>query len=164
MARVHMDARRATYEGVMSDDIVNGWSHEKSARALSAQLSLLGDDGMAFVAIVSDTGEVAGFSVAGPRRSHGGHREGELYALYVDPLRQRRGIGERLMAQTANFLTNRGFTRMTAWTLSINPARAFYEKLGGAFQDERRVEIKGQTLHEVSYGWRLADLCRPGAD
>lgn len=65
----------------------------------------------------------------------------------------------RLMARSANFLGSRGLVRMTVWTLTINPARAFYEKRGGTYREERSVEIGGQTLHEVCYGYEVVALC-----
>jgi ribosomal protein S18 acetylase RimI-like enzyme len=157
MARVLIDAQRATYAGVMSDDILNGLSYETGARKLSVYFSGIGDDYMPFVAIEAETDAIVGFSAA--RIHHGcGHQEGELHTLYVDLLCQRRGIGTRLLAKAARFLGSHGLIRMTVWTLAINPAGAFYEKLGGTYCQERDVEVKGQTLREVCYGYDVDKL------
>jgi hypothetical protein len=34
-----------------------------------------------------------------------------------------------------------------------NPARRFYESLGGRFIEERQFELGGVTIDEVLYGW-----------
>lgn len=39
------------------------------------------------------------------------------------------------------------------WALAGNPARHFYEALGGVFVASQPVEIGGLTLEEVAYGW-----------
>jgi hypothetical protein len=43
---------------------------------------------------------------------------------------------------------------MLVWTLAANPFRFFYERLGGQRVLERTIEIGGQSLAEVAYGWR----------
>jgi hypothetical protein len=39
------------------------------------------------------------------------------------------------------------------WVLAENPARRFYEALGGKIVFEKRIEIGGASLVEVAYGW-----------
>ena len=51
---------------------------------------------------------------------------------------------------------------MILWAFEANAARGFYEVLGGAFVKADTIEIGGEELPVVSYGWRdltaLADL------
>jgi ribosomal protein S18 acetylase RimI-like enzyme len=160
MARVLVDGWRTTYKGVMSDDILNSLTYEKTTERFSGLIN----NETVFVAANPETGEVMGFSVAGARRDNDGPHEGEVYSLYVHPILHRSGIGKRLMIEAAIFLDKRGFTRMTVWTLTLNPARGFYEKLGGAPAGERDTEIKGQMLREASYGWDVAGFIERHAD
>jgi|WetSurMetagenome_2_1015567.scaffolds.fasta_scaffold885344_1 ribosomal protein S18 acetylase RimI-like enzyme len=160
MARIQVDGWRATYKGIMSDDTLNSLSYEKAAEHFS---NIIGKKTV-FAAADPKTSEVVGFSIAGARRDNDGPHEGEVYSLYVHPLLHRSGIGKRLMTEAAIFLGERGFTRMTVWTLTLNPARAFYEKLGGAFAGERDVEVKGQMLREASYGWDVASFVKQHQD
>jgi len=40
------------------------------------------------------------------------------------------------------------------WVLAANaPARRFYEAIHGVQAGQRQVEIGGQSLDEVAYGW-----------
>ena len=48
-----------------------------------------------------------------------------------------------------------GMSSMMPWTLEDNyNARRFYEALGGAAFDRKRVQIGGVELVEIAYGWR----------
>lgn len=50
---------------------------------------------------------------------------------------------------------------MMVWVLKNNPARGFYERLGGKYLYEKPIQIGAEELMEVAYGWR--DLSRfPG--
>jgi hypothetical protein len=40
-----------------------------------------------------------------------------------------------------------------AWVLADNPARFFYERMGGKRAGERDENLWGATLHEIAYGW-----------
>ena len=47
-----------------------------------------------------------------------------------------------------------GFKSLLIWVLKENePARRFYEALGGINVAEKDVEIGGASLTEVAYGW-----------
>jgi hypothetical protein len=49
-----------------------------------------------------------------------------------------------------------GVTALLLWVLAENPARKFYERLGGQPVYEKTVTIGGVPLIEVAYGWRDA--------
>jgi hypothetical protein len=42
---------------------------------------------------------------------------------------------------------------MLIWVLRDNPSRRFYEAMGGRFVSEQNIEINGQALVDVAYGW-----------
>lgn len=42
---------------------------------------------------------------------------------------------------------------MLIWVLTENPARRFYEKLGGRVVDTGSDRVKGVELQHVAYGW-----------
>jgi hypothetical protein len=50
-------------------------------------------------------------------------------------------------------LLQTGIDNMLVWVLAKNPARKFYEALGGQFLRTKQVMIGGATLEEVAYGW-----------
>lgn len=82
---------------------------------------------------------------------------GEVWALYVDPLRWRSGTGRALLAAGCDHLSNAGYTRAHLWVISANlRARRFYESTGWRADGRERVEsIGGSSVHEVGY---LTDL------
>ena len=55
--------------------------------------------------------------------------------------------------QTAGRLQALAYPSMLVWVLAANPARGFYESLGGAFVRSRELELGGETHEEVGYGW-----------
>ncbi len=46
---------------------------------------------------------------------------------------------------------------MLIWVLADNPSRRFYERLGGQLVREAEVELGGQRLRELAYGWKNLD-------
>ena len=157
IARVHVDTWRAAYAGIVADSTLSALTYAASTQR---QLGILGDNGrLVFVAVDAGIG-VVGFAMGGPARGAVADCDGELYGLYVHPTHQGRGIGRRLVATMAKALADGGFSRVLVWALSENPARAFYEKLGGAVLEQKDIDIKGQTLRHISYGWDVSSLVK----
>ena len=42
---------------------------------------------------------------------------------------------------------------MLLWVLATNPARGFYEHLGGLYLREQPLTLGTTTLYEVAYAW-----------
>ena len=107
------------------------------------------------VTLVAETqGLVVGWAVGGPNRDIAFDYAGELYAIYLLPDYQRRGIGRKLTVAVAGWLVDRKLNSMILWVLEQNhPARRFYEVLGGGHCGKRQTVIGGAPLSEVSYGW-----------
>jgi GNAT superfamily N-acetyltransferase len=77
-------------------------------------------------------GRIAGFVVYGPCRDRDAPaRTGEVWALYVDPDRWRRGVGRRLVAAAVDTLVANRYAEVTVWTLAESERNLrFYEALG----------------------------------
>ena len=77
---------------------------------------------------------------------------GEIYAIYVDPNYQKKGIGKLLFLESKHRLTKSGLTPFLVWTLKDNyPARSFYEKNGGIKVDEILIQIGDRRYIEIGY-------------
>ncbi len=109
--------------------------------------------------VCQSDGKILGYSLIGP----GGDRDleqgfaGEVFALYVDPQMQGRGVGRALLARSFAELERHGFLWAVVWVLEANdPARRFYERVGlqadGAW---RRTPIGNQRLPIVRYAQPL---------
>jgi ribosomal protein S18 acetylase RimI-like enzyme len=120
--------------------------------------------GDAFVAL-GPPHRIVGFGTCGGQRPGIEGFEGEFYTLYLLDHAQGAGLGRRLMAVMAAAMMERGMRDAMVWVLDGNPARWFYERLGGVKLAERRQSFAGTPVTEVAYGWRdLAPLARLSVD
>jgi GNAT superfamily N-acetyltransferase len=110
-----------------------------------------------------ESGEIVGFASGGPERSGDAAYGGELYAIYILLPYQQRGIGRRLSFAVVERLARAGIRSMLIWVLADNPARRFYEALGGREVDRKQVEIGGAVLDEVAYGWSDTGVLADGS-
>lgn len=155
IARVHVETWQSAYRGIIADEVLDGLSLEDRAARWSDILRR--EEQATFVAVPEQNG-IVGFINGGPERDGREDYDAELYALYVHPGSHGEGVGKRLTATFTQWLIDSGYDSMFVWVLADNPARKFYEKLGGTILDEKTVEIGGRTLLEVAYGWN--DLWR----
>ena len=107
-----------------------------------------------FVLVAEHEGTVVGFCLGGRSRSLEDPFRGEVYAIYVLPERQGRGIGRALLDTAAKELVERDLRSMIIWVLRENaPSRRFYERMGGAWIRDEERELDGVRLTESAYGW-----------
>jgi ribosomal protein S18 acetylase RimI-like enzyme len=96
---------------------------------------------------------VVGFGSCGLAEvRHLGHA-GEIFMLYVDDAYHGQGLGRRLIEAMFAHLGAGGVTSVLIWVLGGNPARYFYEAIGGKRIGERTGSQWGVTLREIAYGW-----------
>jgi ribosomal protein S18 acetylase RimI-like enzyme len=153
IARVHVDAWRTAYRGIMPDATLAALSYDERERMWRRFLA--GPQGGRFNYVVEDgAGRIVGYAAGGPAREGDPIYRGELYGIYLLAGWQRGGIGRRLVRRVTERLADRGMRAMLVWVLKDNrPARGFYESLGGRYLREKTIEIAGVTLDEVAYGW-----------
>lgn len=78
---------------------------------------------------------------------------GELYAIYVLPDLQGRGVGRALMTETVDRLRSVGFGDAVLWVFEANPrTRRFYEQTGWSADGGTKSETwLGTTAPAVRY-------------
>lgn len=156
IARVHGDAWRAAYRGIVPDGFLATRGREPDAVDRRRRWI---EDPKVTTLVAEEGGEILGFANGGPSREGPAGFDGELYAIYIHPSRQRERLGWRLLLHLAEALHGRGFRSLFLWVLRDNAAgRAFYERVGGRVVAEREIEIGGARLVETAYGW--PDLSR----
>ncbi len=106
--------------------------------------------------VAEEEGRVLGFCDGGaPRDSHFSEC-GELYALFVDPAAQGKGVGRALLLQMKQRLGALGYRTMMVNTLASNPAsRSFYAGLGGRERGYSSFSFGGQCYPEVAFLYDL---------
>lgn len=161
IARAHVASWRAAYRVVIADATLDNLSVAERAAMWGARLETLAGDpprGEALFVAVDARDEVRGFARACwtlPPASGkpSAPYDGELYAIYMAPGYEGRGVGRRLVGAVARWLAADGLRSLLVWALVDNPYRGFYAALGGELVLEREITIEGQALTEVGYGW-----------
>jgi GNAT superfamily N-acetyltransferase len=157
IARAHVDSWRTTYRGIAPDNFLAALSYEQRERMWRGILSPV--SGSPFVYVAEAPGaQIVGFASGGPARDANLDYRGELYAIYLLQDQQRHGLGRRLIVALVQQLIEAGMTSLLVWVLADNPARKFYEALGGQYVYDRQASIGNAQLLEVAYGWRDARL------
>lgn len=152
IARVHVDTWRAAYQGIINAEILDGLSVEQRTQRWLGQLEAPAPK--SFLLVAEQAGSVIGFASGGLERTDDPLYKGEIYGLYLRPENHRQGIGRRLVEAGVMTMLENGLPSMLIWVLRDNPSRWFYEAIGGQYVREQEVDIRGQMLWEVAYGWR----------
>jgi len=153
IARVHVETWRDTYAGLVPDGYLLNLTQAGQAAQWAAALGGTRSAETALVAeIIGAQGpRVVGFGSCG--RARAGPVAGEVYTLYVGANWQNRGIGRRLLTGLFEVLAKQRTAAAAIWVLSGNPARFFYEAMGGIRQAERKERFAGTLLDETAYVW-----------
>lgn len=153
IAKVHVESWRTTYTGIVPDDFLAHLSYEQREQFWCQVLTESGSRTIVYVAEDAQ-GTVIGFASGGPEHSGDPVYTGELYAIYLLEQHQGQGNGRQLVMSLIHHLWQEGRRGLLLWVLAANPARKFYERLGGQPVYEKTVTIGGVALMEVAYGWR----------
>ncbi len=162
IARVYVDAWRTTYAGLLPARALTGMSYDRQTIEWAHQIRQKGLHSPIFVAI-DPRGAVAGMTSFGKARlddlpaaagfAGGTSATGEVFTLYVHPDCQDRGIGRTLMAAAFAGLREKGLMRAYVWVLDSNPARYFYERMGGRYVADRTEDLWGIGVGQCAYAW-----------
>lgn len=160
IARVHVDAWRTTYRGIVPDPVLDTLSVDQR---IPIWMRYIGDDNPHFtpasflIVAESEMEGIVGFAAAGPDRDDHSVCDAELHAIYILERAQGRGVGRRMMKYVALRLVQASCHTLKAWVLIENPARQFYWRLGGLETTRRHINIGGRSLEEVAIVWRSLD-------
>ena len=148
IAKVHVETWRATYAGIVPDAYLVSMTESKQALQWNNTIRRAVAPEAVLTAESADVpgGRIVGFGSCGRARGQGaagaaGSGGGEIFTLYVTPDWQGRGIGRLLLEGLLVRLHGSGLSEAVLWVLSDNPARFFYEGLGG-----RRVAERKETI------------------
>jgi ribosomal protein S18 acetylase RimI-like enzyme len=160
IAQVRVTTWRSAYQGLLPEKVLAELDVEDETEKYREGIANLPPERGFFVAETGVPGRVVGYCICGPDRDPDIQDTGEIYALYVLPEFQGRGIGRALVRSAAEWLAARGFRRMIIFVLRENvPSRRFYEAIGGKLEREKIIEIPGRgfTAPEVGYGYDLLE-------
>jgi GNAT superfamily N-acetyltransferase len=152
IAHVYVQSWRATYRDILPEQTLTELSEPQETLAWWRTLCRVEPHKSTFVAQGPDA-KVVGFASAGPQRPGAHRRRAELYTLYLLDSHHRHGLGSRLVSACAETLLDRGAESMVVWVLAKNPARQFYEALGGVPYGARTIRFGGRPVRKIAYLW-----------
>jgi L-amino acid N-acyltransferase YncA len=160
IARVYIAAWHDTYPAILSKQLLCAMTPKGQTARWRAAIKA---NGREQVLIAEDSKCcVIGMASLGPSRDRGLSFDGEVYTLYVDPTHFGCGVGRSLLNGSFVALRARGFSSCVIWAHASNPARFFYEAMGGRLIGERTTRMMGDPVPETAFGWRKLALTERG--
>jgi SAM-dependent methyltransferase/ribosomal protein S18 acetylase RimI-like enzyme len=163
VADYHVRCWQTAYRGLISDEVIDAMTvagmTERWREFFSADRR---ETGRRHVVALAG-GRPVGHLSLGPCRDRSDDEQstiGEVFALYVDPDHQRRGIGRELLRIGHRILRQQGFERSVLWTVVGNdPAIAFYRSAGWSLDGTTKEQPWGSgesTFSECRLSLELA--------
>ena len=150
VAEVHLRSWRESYAGIVPQTFLDKMSVENQAKAFETRFR--DDSYKMYIAELPERG-VVGFADFGQPRESIGAYEAELYAIYILPKFQGKGVGEKLFNLVLESLVRNGKSSMYLLALAVSPYKSFYEKMGGLIVGRKQIEIEGIVFETLVYGW-----------
>lgn len=150
VAQAHVRSWQVGYEGLIAQSYLDALCPEDRARRYG--FDQMNPEGP-FTQVAVDGETICGHVTTGVSRDPDRQGDGEIWAIYVDPVRWRNGIGRILVQAGCEQLRSQGHDRACLWVLSGNVrARRFYEATGWQWNEAERTDtVGGGVVHEVRY-------------
>ncbi|HEY3638404.1 MAG TPA: GNAT family N-acetyltransferase [Rhizomicrobium sp.] len=156
VARVYVESWHDTYAAILPKKLLCAMTPKGQTARWRAAIAASRRE-QVLVAECSQFG-IVGMSSLGPCRDPALGYDGEVYTLYVDPGFLGHGAGRALLRAGFLNLHERGFSSCMVWAHAHNPARFFYEAMGGRLVAERVQAMMGDPVPEAAFGWRKLAL------
>ena len=153
IGKVHVDAWRTTYRGILTDAFLAELNSE--SRAESARIRIQNPNFDNLTALDKKSGRIVGFAAAGKSREKNLSAEGELYAIYLLKDYQGKGIGSDLFQAAKMKIKIRFKDFFVSVFTENNGAVAFYKKMGGLMIGNDHVDVESVRHKTDTYFWEL---------
>ncbi|MEO8124517.1 MAG: GNAT family N-acetyltransferase [Burkholderiales bacterium] len=157
IARIHWDSWVATYTGVFPQAVFDDFSFAQREKLWTHETARHADASLRRQVLVAELeGCIAGFASVGPYRVQesddpAAALDGELFAIYLDPPLQRKGVGRALWGASNAWLHGAGFVALRLWCVDGNEAEAFYRAMGAQCVARKSFDAHGSLLYESCY-------------
>lgn len=156
IARIYIGSWHDTYAGILPARGLLGMDIERQAARWRSAIAMPGREAVLVAESYKET--ILGMTSLGRARDSDLGFGGEIYTLYVDPMATGKGIGRALMHAGFEALSEREFGGCLIWAHAQNPARFFYQAMGGKLVAERVTSMMGMSVPEVAFGWKRLAL------
>lgn len=150
VAKVHVDAWRSAYRGLVPNEHLANLSYARSAERFIRSIT----EGAEETYVAEEVGEVVGFLALGACRDADVPQEatGEICCIYLAPAYWRKGFGSQLCRFAEKALRARGASAIVLWVFAGNSnARRFYEAMGYRSDGASKALEVGAPLEVVRY-------------
>ena len=152
IADIQIFGWRNAYRGIIDDLILfNKLNIEKKSQSIRKVL----EEGKEEWYVYEEESIIKGMMIIGKSRDSDKAESFELWALYIDPLMMRQGIGSQMIKYCENEGREKGFKENVLWVLGKNKIGiGFYEK-NGYRKDGKAQEIEKLKATEIRYAKEL---------
>ena len=149
LAAAYEEAWRSAYQGIIPHISLQRMLARRGLRwwesALRKRTPLL---------VLDFSGEAAGYATYGRCRLGRAPFQGEIFELYLHPIYQGLGLGEKLFERTRQRLFDLRLKGLMVWALTDNDsACSFYLSLGGKPIAEGAERFGDISLRKVAFAW-----------
>ncbi|WP_245937432.1 GNAT family N-acetyltransferase [Saliterribacillus persicus] len=152
IAEVHVQSWKATYQDLINEQDISNTTVDHRITLWETVLSLPKERQPVFVMEVA--GQIIGFISGGSERTKRFGIDGEIYAIYLLPEFQQKGMGRELLRTFAEEMDKLGYRSLLVWVLTQNPSNQFYIKYGAEKIEEEATTIGEGTYQETAYGFK----------
>lgn len=151
VAKSHVRSWQVGYAGLIAQDYLDALQPEE--RAGRYRFERMDEFEGPYTLVAAEHGIVCGHVTVGRSREREHDDCGEIWSLYVDPVRWGIGIGSTLVAAACQHLRQAGYDMAYLWVLSTNArARRFYARAGWCVEGSERTDfVGGNYIREVKY-------------
>ncbi|CAN5610978.1 hypothetical protein BH18ACI1_BH18ACI1_03810 [soil metagenome] len=151
VAKVHVESWHKSFAGIVPQEFLDNLTVEKREQAFRQRFGE--ENYKMFVAETANDG-IVGFADFGKSREKDFAFEAELYAIYLLPEFQRKGIGENLFKLCQKEMIVDKVNSMYLMALDVSPYKPFYEKMGGQIVGKGNHFLALVEYETVIYGWK----------
>ncbi len=151
VAKVHVESWHKSFAGIVPQEFLDNLTVEKREQAFRQRFGE--ENYKMFVAETANDG-IVGFADFGKSREKDFAFEAELYAIYLLPEFQRKGIGENLFKLCQKEMIADKVNSMYLMALDVSPYKPFYEKMGGQIVGKGNHFLALVEYETVIYGWK----------
>ncbi|MGB8602157.1 MAG: GNAT family N-acetyltransferase [Rhizomicrobium sp.] len=158
IARIYIDAWQDTFPGVLPHTLLRVMTHKGQTTRWQKLIAVRPPEA---VLLAEYQNKIIGFSAFTPTRDAGLGYDGEITALYVDPLYYGVGAGWQLLKATFKEMSVFGMGSCLVWVNALIQSRFFCEAMGAKAVAERGTMLMGEEVIEIAYGWDRLDVSGP---
>ncbi len=156
IARVHVNSWKSSFRGLIDEDFLQKLSLEKAIQSWEKIFAKKEVGHFIFVAEVFGK-DLVGFISGGVPRDEELDYEREIYAIYVDPNWEGKGIGRKMLETVREAFQTGGVDSFYLWTLVGSKSRRFYEACGGKWEHQKTEIIGGKRYELAGYVWKIEE-------